>query len=298
MFDLYPDSEVLGGAPLNFAVHANRLASRLGKSAAPVSRIGLDARGERIKEQLADLGVTAEFLQTDAGHATGTVDVTIDGAGQPSYIVTENAAWDFLQFTSGMEELAASCEAVCFGTLAQRRDGAREAIEAFLTAVPKAIRLFDVNLRQDYYDLSMLRRGCALATDLKLNEGELDVLAEMLELRGNRHGDYILALFDRFPLDRVLLTRGAKGCVLFGANNTRFEGKPVSYPPAPGADAVGAGDAAAAGFTIGLLAEMHGARIVELANEMGAWVASQPGATPGLPDRILDSVTESRRAHP
>ena len=288
LFDVYldrgPDREVLGGAPLNFAVHANRLASRLGMRAAPVSRVGWDARGERIKARLASLGVSDEYLQPDIDHPTGTVEVSLDAAGQPSYVISPQCAWDFLQFTNEFEELAAKCDAVCFGTLAQRRDGAREAIEAFLAKAENAIRLFDVNLRQDFYDLSMLRRGCALATDLKVNESELEVLSEVLDLQG----DPVAALFERFPMERLLLTRGDRGCVLFGANNSRLEGKMVSYPAALGADAVGAGDAAAAGFVIGLLAKMSDGQVLELANHMGAWVASQPGATPELPYSILD----------
>ena len=290
---------MLGGAPLNFAVHANRLAVCLQREAAPVSRIGWDARGERIKMQLQAQGVSQKYLQADIDHPTGTVEVSLDADGQPTYIVAEQAAWDFLQFTSDLEQLASHCEAVCFGTLAQRRDGARETIESFLSAAKDAIRLFDVNLRQDFYDVSMLRRGCTLATDLKLNESELDVLADMLQLRGNRHGDYILALFDRFPIERLLLTRGEQGCILFGANNTRCEGKKISYPAVPGADAVGAGDAAAAGFVIASIAKLPQAKMVELANHMGAWVASQPGATPVIPQQILKLVrpepaTESR----
>ena len=130
----------------------------------------------------------------------------------------------------------------------------------------------------------MLRRGCALATDLKVNESELEVLSEVLDLQG----DPVAALFERFPMERLLLTRGDRGCVLFGANNSRLEGKMVSYPAAAGADAIGAGDAAAAGFVIGLLAKMSDGQVLELANHMGAWVASQPGATPELPYSILD----------
>ncbi len=286
LFDVYPDREVLGGAPLNFAVHANRLASRLGMQAAPVSRIGWDARGERMKSRLASLGVSDEYLQPDIDHPTGTVEVSLDAEGQPSYVIPPQCAWDFLQFSSEFEALASRCQAVCFGTLAQRRDGARETIEAFLTKAENAIRLFDVNLRQDFYDLSMLRRGCALATVLKVNEQELEVLSELLDLSG----DPVAALFGRFPMERLLLTRGDRGCILFGANNTKLEGKMISYPAAPDADAVGAGDAAAAGFVIGLLAKMTDGQVLELANHMGAWVASQPGASPTLPAHILDMV--------
>jgi len=106
----------------------------------------------------------------------------------------------------------------------------------------KAVRLFDVNLRQTFYDYSTLRRGCALATALKLNAEELSVLASMLTLRGSTSGDRILSLFERFPIEVVILTRGFEGTVVYTPNG-KFEGKPEAYPSEPGADSVGAGDA-------------------------------------------------------
>jgi fructokinase len=296
LFDVYPEREVLGGAPLNFAVHANRLASRIGMRAAPVSRVGWDARGERIKSRLASFGVSTEYLQADIDHSTGTAEVLLDLEGHASYRITPECAWDFLEFSEELEELAANCKVVCFGTLAQRRDGARETIEAFVAAAKDAIRLFDVNLRQNFYDLSMLRRGCALASDLKLNESELEVLAELFGLQGEVPAHYVRELFERFPLERVLLTRGSRGCMLFTANNEQHEGGQVLYPAAADADSVGAGDAAAAGFVTAILAGAPDAQAVELANHMGAWVASQPGATPELPGQLVDRVLVKEKA--
>ncbi len=291
LFDLYPDGrEVLGGAPLNFAVHANRLAKQLGREASPVSRIGRDARGALLKTALTDLGVSHAHLQEDPEHPTGVVHISLAASQQePAYTIAADSAWDFIEPSEDLDALAARCEAVCFGTLAQRKDRAREVIEEFLARASKAIRLFDLNLRQDFYDRSVLRRGCALATALKLNERELEILADMLHLRGNRHGDFVLALFDRFPLEQVLLTRGSRGCILY-TPKAKCEVHNVSYPSQPGADSVGAGDGAAAGFIVGLLANLPEARIVELANHVGAFVSSQQGATPALPPEILNLV--------
>jgi fructokinase len=290
LLDLYPDGRtVVGGAPLNFAVHADRLARRIGLRAAPISRIGEDEAGRKVLSHLESQGISIQYLQTDPEHPTGTVRVTLNAQGQPSYEITEGVAWDFLEPGVELDEFADSARAICFGTLAQRRDGAREVIEALLSRAHNAIRLFDVNLRQDYFDVSMLRRGCALATAVKINEEELDVVADMLQLRGNRHGDYIHALFDRFPIDQLLLTRGERGCILFTPNN-RCEVKQVSYDPQPDADAVGAGDGAAAAFVVGMLAGLNEPKMVELANRVGAWVATHHGATPELPDEILALV--------
>ncbi len=291
LFDLYPDGRaVVGGAPLNFSIQADRLGRRIGKRAAPISRVGADALGNDLIARLSSLGVATDLLQRDPEHPTGAVAVSIDAEGQPLYDVTSGVAWDHLELTPELEDFAANCGVICFGTLAQRRDENREVIELLLSKAKRAIRLFDVNLRQDYFDVSMLRRGCALATAVKMNEAELDVMAGMLQLRGNRHGDYIHALFDRFPVDQILLTRGARGCILFTPNN-RCEVKQISYEPESDADAVGAGDAAAAGFVAGLLAKLAEPKVVELANRAGAWVASRHGATPELPEEILALVS-------
>jgi fructokinase len=155
------------------------------------------------------------------------------------------------------------------------------------------VRLFDVNLRQSYYDYSTLRRGCALATALKVNAEELAVLASMLTLRGTTAGDRILSLFERFPIEIVILTRGAAGTAIY-TPNARYEDKPASYPMDPKADSVGAGDAATAAAAVAMLAGHPLDHVVKIANHAGAFVASRPGATPVLPDAILQMM--NRRA--
>lgn len=295
LLDVFPDGrEVVGGAPLNFAVHANRLAKVIGKSACIASRTGQDSRAATLRGFLAAAGMTADFLQQDQRHPTGAVNVALDADGQPSYDIVEGAAWDNLEWTPEFEALAASCELVCYGSLAQRSRRSRETIEAFVTTAKNAIRLFDVNLRQSYYDYSILRRGCALATVLKLNSDELEVLAAMMTLRGATPGERILALFERFPIEHVILTRGSAGTAIYTASDRLEGGKVNAYQPQPGSDSVGAGDAATAAAAVAILAGHPLAQVVHIANHAGAYVAMQPGATPRLPDEIAQLI--DRRA--
>lgn len=287
LFDVFENGrEVVGGAPLNFAVHAHRLGRVIGKSAAVVSRVGADARGAAVSVFLGEAGMTTAFLQKDSQHPTGTVPVTLDSAGQPSYEIVRDVAWDYLEPSASLDSLAEACELVCYGSLAQRSERSRETIEAFLVRAKGALRLFDVNLRQSFYDYSTLRRGCALATVLKLNAEELGVLAAMLTLRGGSDGDRVLSLFERFPLDTVILTRGAQGTVIYTPTG-KFEGPAVTYPFADGADSVGAGDAATAAAAVAMLAGHGLQQVVNIANHAGAFVASRHGATPELPEAIL-----------
>ncbi|HEX7900777.1 MAG TPA: carbohydrate kinase [Planctomycetota bacterium] len=264
LFDLLPGGPVLGGAPLNVAVHAQQLGAR----GVLVSRVGRDALGDRLRDEVARRGLDASGLQVDPDRPTGTVAVTLE-KGEPRYEITKDVAWDRLEFAPA---LAASADAVCFGTLAQRSPRSREAIRRFLEAAPKAARLFDVNLRQDYYSRDILHESLRRATMVKLNRDELPVVLGLLGMSD------LDALRAAYGLTHAVLTRGAEGTSINGV-----EGEPVRFPAQAGADSVGAGDACSAGVLMGVLRGWTVERTLSLANRLGAYVASVPGATPRLP---------------
>lgn len=290
LFDLFPDGAILGGAPLNVAVQAQQAAAVLAGRAVPVSRIGRDELGERLLAELAARGVETRFLQQDERHPTGRVLVTLE-AGEPQYEIVRDVAWDHLAWTDELRQLAETCGAVCFGTLAQRSPAARETILRFLDHAPQAVRLFDVNLRQEFFTPEILRQSCQRATMVKLNQHELPHVCRLLGLEGESAtaDDQAAALRRAFDLTAVVLTRGAAGTALYD-HNGRTVGEPVRYPRHARADSVGAGDACSAGLLVGRLLDWPAARVVALADHMGAFVASQPGATPTLPASILDRV--------
>jgi fructokinase len=294
LFDVYPDRRVLGGAPLNVALHAHQMAAVLrgGGRGIPASRVGVDDLGRRLLAELAARGIPALGLQHDPDRPTGCVLVTLD-SGEPSYEIVEDTAWDRLDFTTEWRDLAMQCEAVCFGTLAQRSPQSRMAIEQFLEQAPRAIRMFDVNLRQHYFSAELIRRSCTLATVVKLNRHELTQVLQLLEFSHTTGSvdDQVMALREHFSLAAVVLTRGAAGTVLYTAAG-KIDGEPVSYPRHPDADSVGAGDACAAGTLTGMLLGWPAERIVALANAAGAYVAAQSGATPQLPPDLLEQITQ------
>ena len=291
LFDVFPDREILGGAPLNVAVHAQQMAARLGGRGIPASRIGRDALGRRVIDELSTRGVPTSGLQEDPRLPTGRVLVTLLG-GEPHYEIVPGTAWDWLEFTDDLKRIAEECDAVCFGTLGQRSPQSRATIARFLEHATRAIRMFDVNLRQEFFSEEILRASCLRATVVKINEHELPRVHAMLvgtedTETPDRQAD---ELRRRMDLDAVVLTRGAAGTVLYTAE-AKTEGPPVHYPRAPDADSVGAGDACAAGILIGMLLRWPSTRTLALANAAGAFVASQPGATPRLPAEILEQVT-------
>lgn len=291
LFDIFADKQVLGGAPLNVAVHAHQMLSPLGGRGVVVSRVGQDDLGEQIRVDLTQRGMSCDFIQMDPDRDTGRVYVGLDDRGEPNFEIVKDVAWDVLQFDPDLEDLARRCDAVCFGTLAQRDGQTRNTIYRFLDTARRAVRLFDVNLRQNYFDARIVQRSCELATVVKLNVDELPVVASLLGLpRGEKAetaGDVASqALLKKFGLKMVVLTRGERGTVAFTPAG-RFEGAKASYPPATGADAVGAGDACSAGILVGMLRRWPAQQTVDLANRLGAYVASQPGATPTLPGELV-----------
>lgn len=294
LFDVFPDRSILGGAPLNVAVQSHQLLAPGGGQGVPVSRIGRDDLGQRLQQELSDRGVPLQGLQMDPDHPTGTVNVTLAG-NEPHYEIVEGVAWDYLAWTDELEQLADGCQAVTFGTLAQRSEPARSTIQKFVMRARQSLRLFDVNLRQEYYDAELLRRGCDLATVVKLNEHELPLVHKALGLphipdaiEGEIRVDRLVQdMMAGFMLDAVALTRGARGTVLYQSGQ-KVEGEAVQYSQAENADSVGAGDACSAGLIVGLLAERPTQEVVDLANHLGAYVASQSGATPQLPPELID----------
>jgi fructokinase len=294
LFDVFPDGrQVLGGAPLNAAVHAHQMAAVLGAGACgiPASRIGQDELGRRLTGELTARGIPTIGLQHDPDRPTGQVRVTLHG-NEPSYEIVEDAAWDRLEFSDTWTDLARACDAVCFGTLAQRSPPARATIQRFLESARHARRMFDVNLRQHYFSAELIRRSCERATVVKLNEQELPRVHQLLGLTSGAASldEQATTLLVYFGLEAVVLTRGAAGTVLYTLVG-KTQGEPVRFPAQPDADSVGAGDACAAGILVGMLLGWPAARTVALANAVGAYVAAQAGATPHLPPSLLAELT-------
>jgi fructokinase len=275
LWDLLPTGKQLGGAPANFAY----IASVLGDEGIPASRLGQDELGADAMLRLTELGLPTSFLQEDPTHPTGTVNVEVDGDGQPCFEIAPHAAWDFLAWTHEWHTLATQADAVCFGSLAQRSEKSRSAIRRFLQATRRdAVRVFDVNLRQHFYSPQVLSDSMKQSTIVKLNHDEL---AKVMHLFGWEHRseeDSARLLAERFKLELLCLTRGSRGSLLIsGGQCNEHKGFSVHV-----VDTVGAGDA----FTAGMLHEyLRGAsldRMNEVANRVGAWVASESGATPVL----------------
>ncbi len=281
LWDLLPSGRQLGGAPANFAYCSHLLGNR----AVVASRIGSDHLGREVRDSLLRSGITDQFLQTDPEHSTGTVNVQVDSAGQPKFEIADNAAWDFLSWTDLWQALAESAHAVCFGSLAQRSEISRRTMLDFLDATkPEALRVFDVNLRQSFYSAEIVLESVKRANVVKLNHEEVPRVRELLAIDNSDEMAFCREVLQKFHLQLVCVTRGADGSLLCDRNNTdEHPGFRIQIK-----DTVGAGDAFTAALVHELLRGATLAQMNDLANRMGAWVASSSGAMPPLPKQGLE----------
>lgn len=279
LWDILPTGRFLGGAPANFAFHANQL----GACGIVVSSIGRDISGEEIADLLNEFGMTTNYLQQN-DHPTGAVTVTIDRAGNPSYVIHTEVAWDFLFCDESLLDLAREADAVCFGSLAQRSSMSRQSIQAFLRATRRdCLRVFDVNLRQHFYDVETIDESLAISDALKLSDEELPPIAQLLKLP-NDDLSAAMEIIERYSLRLVALTRGANGSTIYTKHRVSHNG---GYPPGKIADTMGGGDSFSAALVMGLLRFDNLDHIHDTASRLAGFVCSQEGAMPKIPNSVL-----------
>lgn len=274
LWDVFPDRECLGGAPLNFAVHA----SRLGQEVLFVSAVGEDNRGEHALAQMAELGLSTEFVQTIPQRQTGIVTVQLSGAGEPEFTIHRPAAYDDLNLSDAAFGRLAAFEAdwIYFGTLFQMYRAGMCAVQRLAHSSPGTKRFYDVNLRRESYTPALVRTLMDMADVVKLNEEEVKTVGEMFELKDSKVEEFCRYGARQFGWEAACVTRGANGCgVLLGGCYADVEGYPVEV-----VDTVGAGDAFAAAFLYGLAEGWSAQETGAFANRVGALVASRPGAIP------------------
>lgn len=269
LWDLLPSGKALGGAPANFAYHAQRL----GEEGWAVSAVGDDPLGREILDIVDGKGL--HHLISVVGQPTGTVEVTLDARGVPSYNIKEGVAWDNIPFTPEMEALAQRADAVCFGSLVQRL-ASRASVLRFLRATrPDCLKVFDINLRQHYYSREVLEESLQLADILKINDEEIRTVAGLFGLSDDDTAA-CRALIARYDLRLVILTRGPQGSEVI----TPEAVIPQSAGEAVVVDTVGAGDSFTAAFVVAYLRGDSLADAQRLASDTAAYVCSRKGAMP------------------
>ena len=275
LWDLFPAGARFGGAPANFACHA----ALLGGDVAMLSAVGDDARGDEALAILRGFRVDASLIQRIADAPTGSVGVSVDAAGKPSFEIHAGSAWDRIAWTGALEERIAEADAIYFGTLGQRGEVSRATIRRALSLAKarNILRVLDVNLRAPFYDAALIRESIAQASVLKLSDEELREVAAACGIATGAKPEVTLReLLARSDLDLIAMTRGADGALLVTADET------VSQPGIPTVvrDTVGAGDSFTAALVLGLLRGDLLENIARTACEIAAAVCAHDGAVP------------------
>ncbi len=281
LWDILPEGKKIGGAPANFAYHV----SQFGLPSCVVSAIGDDSLGKEIIENFVSKGLT--HLIATVPYPTGTVQVEIDQAGVPQYEIKENVAWDNIPFTPELEQLAKTTKAVCFGSLAQRNIVSRNTINSFLDAIPAEndpLIVFDVNLRQGFYNKEILCNSMERCNILKINDEELVTVSRMFGYPGIDLQDKCWILLGKYNLKMLILTCGINGSYVFTPGNVSFQ----PTPQVEVADTVGAGDSFTAAFIASILKGKSVAEAHTRAVQTSAFVCTKKGAMPTLPPELTD----------
>lgn len=274
LWDVLPTGKKLGGAPANFAYHV----SRFGLDSLVVSAVGRDDLGEETVMALESHGLRYHLDRLE--EPTGTVQVTLDDKGVPQYEIKTGVAWDNIPYTKELAAIASGCQAVCFGSLAQRSPVSRETIGWFLDAVPEdCLKVFDINLRQAFYSKEVLEESFKRCDILKINDEELVTVSRMFGYSGTTPEEICRSLMRDYDLKTLILTCGTDGSYVFSDEGVSF----LDTPKVEVVDTVGAGDSFTGAFVASVLEGKPVREAHEAAVRVSAYVCTKSGAMPEMP---------------
>lgn len=279
LFDVLPEGKKLGGAPANFAYHV----SQFGIESCAVSAMGNDELGKELEAELNQHHLNYQIEKVD--YPTGTVQVSLDANGIPAYEIKEGVAWDNIPFTPSLKEKAKNCTAVCFGSLAQRSEVSRNTIHRFLDTMPDEegrYKVFDINLRQGFFTKEIITESIKRCNILKINDEELITISRLFGYPGIDLQNKCWLLLGKYNLKMLILTCGVNGSYVFTPGNVSF----IETPKVEVADTVGAGDSFTGAFVASILKGKSVREAHELAVKVSAFVCTQNGAMPILPEEF------------
>jgi fructokinase len=283
LWDIIGQEKHLGGAPFNFAFHA----LQFGHDAWIVSRVGSDALGQELVTTVRQMGLSSDHIQVDLQRPTGTVNVSVNLFGEPTYQIVEDVAWDHIAVTRAQHELVRSADVLWFGTLAQRSRVSRDSIRQLIAAArsePRDILIVcDLTLRQLFYTPEIIRHSLEVCRVLRAGEDELRIVKGLFGRGRATDREFAHELMDTFGILLIAVTHGARGCTLHTPDaEVRVPGLVVDV-----VDTVGTGRAFTAAMVTKLLEGAPFGEVARYANLAAAYVATQPGATPRFSPYVL-----------
>ena len=280
LWDNLPSGARPGGAPMNVALHLKRF----GIHSRVASSIGDDKLGRDLAGFLQQSGIDTSLIQVNTHLPTSEVKVHLDESNNATFEICEPVAWDEILLTDELIEEVRDSKALVYGSLASRNRTTRDTLLKLLEN--DLVKIMDVNLRPPFDKREIIEPLLMKADIVKLNDDELFKIAKWYGLTGELE-EIAFGFYDKLNLKFLLVTRGDKGAYLI------HDDKIYSHPgfKVEVADTVGAGDAFLAGF---LAAYYEGKPVQEALNDasaIGAFVASQPGATPDYTREVIRNFT-------
>ncbi len=270
LWDMLPNGKRAGGAPINFVYNA----TQLGADGYAISAVGKDDLGDEIIRELEKSHIHYVLQRNE--YPTSIVEVALDN-GIPTYTIVEGVAWDYLEATPKEIDVVKKANAVCFGTLALRSDKTKKAVLTLLQNVPStAYKLFDVNLRSDYFSKKLIDELLQEANVFKINDEEMVKVQKLFDL--NLSDEKVCHWFiQQYNLSYLIFTAGEKYSIVYAADG---ETSYLETPKVKVADTVGAGDSFSAGFIMGLLMGKTMREAHKQAVATAAFVCTKSGAWP------------------
>lgn len=288
LWDILPTETILGGAPCNFAYRVNSL----GDKGIIISRLGKDDLGKKAYDRISSLGLDTTFLQWDDLHPTGTVPVTFDNDNKPDFDIVKDVAYDYIEMDDLLKKAVSMADCICFGTLSMRSAVTRETLQQILEIAKDNIKLLDINLRKDCYNIDTVIYSLEKADILKLNEDELYQIAEMLNITSKDNFQLCADIMQKWSLRYCVVTLGEKGAFAISDKNEKVyvPGYEINL-----VDSVGAGDAFTAGFIHHILQDSSLAEACQFGNMLGALVSTKKGATSPIAMDEIESFKNIER---
>ncbi|KAA3612591.1 MAG: carbohydrate kinase [Calditrichaeota bacterium] len=282
LWDLVGENKYIGGAPFNFAAHL----AQMGNNVNFISSVGADQLGEAARAEMNRLNLSTNYMQITEKNPTGTVKVILSD-GIPEYETATDVAWDHIAFQKESLQNCDEQSILYFGTLAQRSAMNRNTLDELVSTGNWKHIFCDLNLRQNYYDSSIIVKSLLQSTVVKMNDEEARIISRtMLHKELDRH-NFSHVLCEKYNILVLIITYGSDGVYIYTPAHDDF----VSANKVEVKDTIGAGDSFSAGF---LHAYNHGYSLREsavFANTIAEFVVTRSGAVPLYSPEILQKVS-------
>ena len=268
IFDIYNNTPQLGGAALNYSWYLSQFDMKV----LFISSVGQDDLGTKALEKIN----TTQFISssiTISDRKTGTAQI-IGTAKDPEFIINEEVAWDKIKLPFDIKDY--KTQSLYFGTLSQRTKFNQSSLKDFLRIKNNPYKMFDLNLRKNYHNKTIIEYSLNHASFVKMNHLEFKYIRELLNISSP---DELLRIYN---IEIILITNEDKNVNLINKQRTIS----VAPPKSNVIDTIGAGDAFFATFTAGLLKNLDLNYILSKSCEIASYVTERKGAILDLPKSL------------